>query len=304
MRSVARALTVLAVLVAAACATAGTAAAAARPAPPPGTLYVLEAASGSLQKAATGGWRLVLNDPNATVTTFTDRPARVGGAKALRGFVSGWRAAFGNDPPNAALQLDGASAKQDVVLLELRRPVYDRAARTLTFRVRPLKTTRKRQLQTIARRADARIPARFTRASLFIDDGPSGIGYEVTFNLIGGVPGTGPVSFGLSLTNSQFQELGSIDQNFDFGRTVTPSFTIDLSAQSFGATLTSGLQMVATVPIDLPATGTTVLGNVTLPPAYVLIISSEVGRMEVSQSGPVSIPAPPPPGSASSASQR
>jgi hypothetical protein len=60
-----------------------------------------------------------------------------------------------------------------VVLLELGHPSYDRADRTVTFRVRRLRTTRRVQLASIARRADPGVARRFGRASLFIDDGPS-----------------------------------------------------------------------------------------------------------------------------------
>jgi len=154
----------------------------------------------------------VLREPHAKVTAFSDRPARVGGAVGLRRFVARWTAAFGADPPNAALQLDRAPVGRDVVLLELRRPRHHRRARTLTFRVRPLRTTDRRQLSTIARRADRRVAARLGRASLFIDDGPSAFGSQVTFNLIGGLPSGAPVDFSLALGNTRFESDGELER--------------------------------------------------------------------------------------------
>ncbi|HSJ73488.1 MAG TPA: hypothetical protein VK904_04155, partial [Miltoncostaeaceae bacterium] len=243
-----------------------------------------------------GGWRLVLRNPDTTVTTFTDRPVRVGGAARLARLVAGWGRTFAGDPPNAALQLDRAPPGRDVVLLELRRPRYDRRERTLTFRVSPLKTTQRRLLSALARRADRRVAASFGRASLFVDDGPSAIGYQVTVNLLGGVPSGAPVAFSLSLTNSQFRQIGQLEPTFGFGRTVTPSMTVDFSAQQLALTVPSGSRALANVAIDSPASGRTVLGSVTLPCGYTLIVSSEAGQVETLQSGPISIPAPPPPG--------
>ena len=118
----------------------------------------------------------------------------------------------------------------------------------------------------------------------------------MTVNLIGGVPSGAPVAFSLSLANSQFQEIGQLDQGFSFGRTVTPSMTVDLSAQQLALTIPSGSQALGTVSIDLPASGRAVLGSVSLPTGYTLSLSSEAGNVTTSQSGPISIPAPPPPG--------
>jgi hypothetical protein len=276
-----------------ACGAAG--AAAATPPAPPGELFLLQAEGGSLTRGADGDLRLVLRGPDRTVVTFADRPARVGGARRLGRFVAGWARTFGDDPPNAALQIDSAPVARDVVLLELGRPRYDRADRTVTFRVRRLRTTRRVQLSAIARRADGRVARRFGRASLFIDDGPSAIGYQVSVNLLGGVPSGAPVAFSLTLDNSQFQDFGQLEQGFGFGRTVTPSLTVDLSAQALGITLPSGMQILGTVVIDLPAAGRVVQGDVVLPFGYQVTLSSEAGSAATGASGPISIPAPAPP---------
>ena len=276
-----------------ACGAAG--AAAATSPPPPGELFLLQAEGGSLARGPDGDLRLVLRDPDAKVITFADRPARVGGERPLGRFVARWNRTFGDDPPNAALQLDDAPASRDVVLLELGRPRRDRADGTVTFRVRTLRTTRRVQLSAIARRADAGVARRFGRASLFIDDGPSAIGYQVSINLLGGVPSAAPVTFSLTLGNSQFQPSGQLQQAIGFGRTVTPSLTVDLSAQALAVTLPSGQQVVGTVDVDLPASGRVVQGNVVLPVGYQVTVSSEAGSVTTAQSGPIAIPAPAPP---------
>jgi hypothetical protein len=292
MRSLPRAIALLA-----AAATLGAvavdASAATVPVEPPGTLYVMQAGGGTLQRAP-GGWRLVLRDPDATITTFTDRPARIGGAQALGRFASSWSRTFGDDPPNAALQLDRAPARHDVVLLELGRPRYDRTAGTLTFRVRPLRTTRQRQLSTIAGRADTSVASRFGRASLFIDDGPT-YGFDVNVNLLGGVPNGQPVTFSITLQNSQFQEFAQFQQSLSFGHSVTPSYTVDFSTGSLAMTIPSGDQLIGTIDPDLPSSGSSVQATVVVPFGYTLQLQSGSSVVTTSQSGPVSIPAPPPP---------
>lgn len=289
---IALAIVVACLALAAGAATAGALTVAAPPAP--GQLYVVQAGNGSLDRVP-GGWRLTLRQVDATVTSFTDRPARLGASQRVRRFAAGWGRTFGDDPPNAALQIDRAPASRDLVLLELRRPRFDARRGTLTFRVRKLRTTRREQLRTIARRADRGVSGDFGRASLFIDDGASSIGFQVTVNLIGGIPGTGPVGFSLSLGNSSFQQIGQLQSTFTFGRTVTTSYTVDLSAGQLGVTLPSGSQAYGTVAVDFPSGSGPVTGTVSLPPGYVLFLSSQSGEVEYGGSGAVTIPTPPPP---------
>ena len=103
-----------------ACGAAG--AAAATPPAPAGELFLLQAEGGSLTRSAHGDLRRVLREPDWAVVTFADRAARVGGARHLGRFVAAWARTFGDDPPKAALQRDGAPVSRDVVLLELGRP--------------------------------------------------------------------------------------------------------------------------------------------------------------------------------------
>jgi hypothetical protein len=158
--------------------TAGAACAA----PSGGTLFVQQAKGGSLIKRG-GGWQLVLREPASRTTTFSDRPARVGGSLSLAKLVSSWHADFGTDAPNAALEITDAPQARDVALLELSSPHYDASRGLLTFRARPLRTNSDPALATLAHRADRGVHGGFGRASLSIDNGAEG--NVVTFEFTG-----------------------------------------------------------------------------------------------------------------------
>jgi hypothetical protein len=261
---------------------------------PTGTLYLLQAATGSLERVH-GQLRLSLAGPNHTVTTFEDRPARLGGAEALRAFVRGWRRSFGHTPPNAALMIDRAPASHNVALLELRAPRYDSRQQTLSFAVRRLKVTRNVHLRTFARQADPSVSSHFRRSTLFIDSGPSVFGYEVQFTLFGPQTSSGTSQFSLSLQNSTFMDGGVLTQPLTFGQTTLPSISANISPQQTTFGFPNGRQLIGTFDIGLPNSGSTVKATVVLPPFYQLTLQSEAGDVTVNSSGPVSIPAPPPP---------
>jgi hypothetical protein len=261
---------------------------------PTGTLYLLQGATGSLERVH-GQLRLSLAAPNHTVTTFEDRPARLGGAEPLRAFVRGWRRSFGHTPPNAALMIDRAPASHNVALLELRAPRYDSRHQMLSFAVRRLKVTWNVHLRTFARQADRTVPAHFRRSTLFIDSGPSVFGYQVQFNLIGPPISGATAQFSLSLQNSQFMDGGSLMQPLQFGHTTLPSISVNISNQQTAFAFPHGLELIGTFDIGLPSSGSTVKATVVLPQNYQLMLQSEAGDVTVHSSGSVSIPAPPPP---------
>jgi hypothetical protein len=135
----------------------------------PGSLFVLPAGSGALQRER-GRLRLVLND-TGPVSSFTDRPERRADSLPLRRFLRRWRAlGFVADPPNAALVVEGAPRSSDVVILELGRPRLGRHAR-VSMPVRLVPGQRPAALRRFLARADRGVPARFGRASLFVDAG-------------------------------------------------------------------------------------------------------------------------------------
>ena len=161
-------------------------------------LYVQQTAAGSLVHTA-HRWQLVLRDPSPEITTFADRPARVGGSLSLQNFVKQWRAEFHHVAPNAALEIAGAPANRNIALIELGTPHRDARRDTITFDISPLKRTSATRLQTLARGADPLRTGSFGRATLFIDDGTS-----MQFPFAMGVSGTQNGS-GFTLTFNQAQ---------------------------------------------------------------------------------------------------
>jgi hypothetical protein len=141
----------------------------------PSVLYVQMARRGWLSRAdRRGRATLTLKGVSRAMLFFSDRPERVAGQTATRSFVAGWRRAFGNDPPNAALSVLRRGTGRDVALELLRRPTYNARTATLTYRIRRLDE------------ADAGLfPSRFNHASLFIDSVPSS-GYVVKVMLADG----------------------------------------------------------------------------------------------------------------------
>jgi hypothetical protein len=122
------------------------------------------------------------------------------------------------------------------------------------------------------------------------DDSGSQTGYPVTINLVGAQ--AGPASFLVSLANSSFQTGGHVQSSFPFGLTVTPSITVNYSAEFLSLDLPGGAGITAQVVVDFPPAGGPVQGIVTLPPGYVATFDSAAGKVEADQSGPVTIPAP------------
>src|SRR5262245_45665057 len=97
-----------------------------------------------------------------------------------------------------------------------------------------------------------------------IDDSASQPGYPLTINLIGTQPG--PAKFLLSLANSTFQTGGSLQSSFAFGRTVTPSVTVNYSAEFLTLDLPGGTGITAQIVVNFPPAGGKVQGIVNLPP--------------------------------------
>jgi hypothetical protein len=126
----------------------------------PSLVYVQMARRGSLSRAdRRGRATLTLKGVSPAMLFFSERPGRVAGQTATRSFVAGWRRAFGNDPPNAALSVLRRGTGRDLALELLRRPRYNARTATLTYRIRRLD--------------DAGLfPRRFKHASLFIDSAP------------------------------------------------------------------------------------------------------------------------------------
>lgn len=139
-------------------------------------LFVQSADGGTLVPAPDDPdvYLLTLKGARPTTTYFSDRPYRLSGYIETGDFVASWSDAsddsFLQDPPNAALQIDGADPSADVVIVELEQALHDPATATLKYRVRLVQKATD-SVPLFHARADAAraLPASFGPASLFID---------------------------------------------------------------------------------------------------------------------------------------
>lgn len=258
---------------------------------PVSTLYVQQASGGRIEHVA-GRWRLVLQSPSRQVTTFTDRPERVGGSVSLPSFVSGWRAAFGSVAPNAALEIAGAPSSRDVALLSLGTPRRDARKNTVTYSVKPLTRTTATRLQTLARRADRIRGEHIGHVSLFIDDGGDSTTLLWALNVSGSSVGTGfqlslGDGFALTLDGGMYETSFQSQQGMAF--TVDPSDingapigsgSTDLAwSGSASGFLTAGSKTMAVTGVATLQAGVTVTLQIAGGPPTA-----------ISASGPFSIP--------------
>jgi hypothetical protein len=262
------------VTAAAAVATAAATALAATAAAPAGAqdLFVQQAAGGTLN-----GTTLVLNGVAPRITSFADRPQRAAGTESLASFVKRWPASFRGDPPNAALEIDGAPAGRDVAIVELRRPRYDARAKTLTFSVRRLgaDAVARGGLAHFGRRADtARGTARFGRATLFVDPGAQTEFGLVVFQAPAGAQigiSLGNASFaptygnGLFLTNLNTAALQSPSNPYQVSTSVASARLQPRGISFTTSTLGAGLTIDTIIGIALPAGGGPITGTATVP---------------------------------------
>ena len=102
--------------------------------------------------------------------------------------------------------------------------------------------------------------------------------------------------FSLTVNNSQLQDSTSLNQSLFFGKGSTPDINWSISATQASLSFPDGQQLLGSFVIDLPNSGNVVHATVVLPRFYQLQVQTEAGNVNVSSSGPVNIPAPPPPG--------
>ena len=143
----------------------------------PNFLYALTASEGVLAAEPDSeiDYTLTLGGLIGNVIAFTDRPNRIADHESMADFVAEWdQRGFADDPPNAALVLHEEEEDQDVLVVELRDPVYDEDADTLTFAITVLTDERTGALAEYSDKADAALPAAFETCSLLIDDAPRG----------------------------------------------------------------------------------------------------------------------------------
>jgi hypothetical protein len=239
-----------------------------------GDLYLQEASGGTLVNS-----KLVLRGVARRVSAFTDRPERLAGSIPTGEFVARWSRSFGDDPPNAALQIDEERAGRDVALLELRRPRYDRRKRTLTYTVRRLKRA-SGGLRPFGRRADRDVAGRFGDATLFIDSGSFGNDFFIELTA---PPGQATTS--LTLANGIFdlEAQGAVVPL----STVTAPLSVDSARLSLQGRSTGSPVVLVKTWIDVDAA--TLTGTASVPEGGKITVTVG-GKLSVLSDGPFSLP--------------
>ncbi|MBV8463798.1 MAG: hypothetical protein JO368_10920 [Acidimicrobiales bacterium] len=138
---------------------------------PTTVLFLQPAASGTLAPTGSGTYTLSLqSDP--LVTFFFDRPRRGAGQMATAALVNMWSTSgFKHDPPNAALEIAGATHSAAVFVFELTDPRQDPQSGRVQYAAKPAPKSG----FFLDDQADAP-PATtlsFQRATLFIDNVPA-----------------------------------------------------------------------------------------------------------------------------------
>lgn len=127
------------------------------------------------QTATAGTWRAVgdsyelgLSGVSPVTVLFTDRPQRSARSVATAEFVDDWSRLFGDDPPNAAVQLTSPGEEQQTAIVTLRRPRYQAATGELTYTAEPIADTPDGPLASLASTSRS-LPDTFDAVSVFID---------------------------------------------------------------------------------------------------------------------------------------
>lgn len=140
--------------------------------PPASFLFSQDAGGGSLRGPNEQHLTLTLHPVRDWVTRFTDRPYRAAETVDIRDFLARWQERFAKRPPNAVLsyRVAGDPFPRDMVL-ELTRPRYDAARKTMTYDARRIRRTTDTFAGTKHHRKPVvyPIPRAFGAATLFID---------------------------------------------------------------------------------------------------------------------------------------
>ncbi len=102
-------------------------------------LFVQSFQSGTVapKDGEAGTYTLILEGGLGQTIYFSDRPERIVGATSTAAFLTGLDF-LDDNPPNAALVVDGAGGETEIAVVELFRPSYDEATHTATYEVEVL----------------------------------------------------------------------------------------------------------------------------------------------------------------------
>jgi hypothetical protein len=149
------------------------------------------AADGTPTAGGGASYLLTLEGHSGQTIYFSDRPDRIVGAMPTGEFLEGLGFTPAN-PPNAAL-VGEFEAGDGIVVLTLTDPVYDAETDTLTYGAELLEGFAGENLASVTQQqVEARLPAEFGAAALFIDDCPNytSCSVEVCASVV--VPGDEP----------------------------------------------------------------------------------------------------------------
>jgi len=131
-------------------------------------LFVQNANSGTFIKSDNETYTLSLNDVSPQTIYFTDRPRKNVGQVEMQKFLDGL-CFKSNDPPNAAIEILNGNKEEDVVIVELSDPVYNKTSKILKYTAKILNNIN-HSLSIYNERRDKSIPTSFNEVALFIDD--------------------------------------------------------------------------------------------------------------------------------------
>ncbi|MFN8028038.1 MAG: hypothetical protein U0W40_17240 [Acidimicrobiia bacterium] len=159
--------------------------------------------------------KLTLSGVDAPVW-FADRPGREAGTLDLKEFTKLFFR--GDDPPNAAVVIDGAPASHDVVIVELSQPKVNMKAGTVTIAAKEIPEVDKLlvvdhpHLAPYAADADPKLPAKFGAVSMFVDDAANVLPPPVVQTTPDAQDVTNLVNQADTLSNEYIQEIPVMNQ--------------------------------------------------------------------------------------------
>ena len=131
-------------------------------------LFVQNASSGTFVNDGSNNYTLTLKGVSPQTIYFSDRPVRDAGQVPMQKFLD--TGCFKNsNPPNAAIDVLGASEANDVVIVELLNPIYNADTATLQYTAHILKDGNL-SIDSFNTRKDDSIAESFGGVALFIDD--------------------------------------------------------------------------------------------------------------------------------------
>jgi hypothetical protein len=116
------------------------------------------------RSARVSGGRIVLTDATPGTLAFSERPVRRAGTIPTARFVTRFRRAFADDPPNAAVSVDDDTS---AYVVELSAPSFDQARSKLSYAIARVP-------------GSPRLPASIGPLNLFVDSGADFFGRLAT----------------------------------------------------------------------------------------------------------------------------